>query len=173
MSGRRLPRRINVFGNLEGAVRRGREGREKEGIDCVQSDVPAFGIVVGWKAAALEAGVWVETVPEGRRRFMVVWRKEGVRAARLPKEKREAKGTGKLVIVTWERITSDWKATIIGLVTEQKESSTGLLGIYYFYYLCCTWLFLFLLFLVLTSAVGGRRCDSYLSFFYHMFFFSC
>ena len=44
MSGRRLPKRI-VFGNLEGAVRRGRGGKEKEWTDCVQSDIiRAFGI---------------------------------------------------------------------------------------------------------------------------------
>ena len=43
MSGGRLPKRI-VFGNLEGAVRRGRDGKEKEWTDCVQSDIRAFGI---------------------------------------------------------------------------------------------------------------------------------
>ena len=43
MSGGRLPRRI-VFETLEGAVRRGRSGKEKERTDCVQSDIRAFGI---------------------------------------------------------------------------------------------------------------------------------
>ena len=38
MSGGRLPKRI-MFGNLEGAVRRGRNGKEKEWTDCVQSDI--------------------------------------------------------------------------------------------------------------------------------------
>ena len=38
MSGGRLPKRI-VSGNLEGAVRRGRGGKEKEWTDCVQSDI--------------------------------------------------------------------------------------------------------------------------------------
>ena len=38
MSGGRLPKRI-VFGNLEGAVRRGRDGKKKEWTDCVQSDI--------------------------------------------------------------------------------------------------------------------------------------
>ena len=37
MSGGRLPKRI-VFGNLEGAVRRGRSGKGKEQTDCVQSN---------------------------------------------------------------------------------------------------------------------------------------
>ena len=61
MSGRRLPKRI-VFGNLEVAVRRGRSGEEKKGANCVQSGIRAFGIAGGWKAMALEAEVWVETV---------------------------------------------------------------------------------------------------------------
>ena len=43
MSGGRLPKRI-VFGNLEGAVHRGRGWKEKEWTDCVQSDIRAFGI---------------------------------------------------------------------------------------------------------------------------------
>ena len=38
MSGGRLPKRI-VFGNFEGAVRRGRGGEERELTDCVQSDI--------------------------------------------------------------------------------------------------------------------------------------
>ena len=46
MSSGRLPKRI-VFGNLEGAVRRGRGGKEKEWTDCVQSDIRAFGIAGG------------------------------------------------------------------------------------------------------------------------------
>ena len=43
MSGGRLPKRI-VFENLEGAVRRERDGKEKELTDCVQGDIRAFGI---------------------------------------------------------------------------------------------------------------------------------
>ena len=69
MSGGRLPKRI-MFGNLEGAVRRGQGGKEKKWTDCVQSDARAFGIAGDWKATAMEAGVWVETVTEGGRRFM-------------------------------------------------------------------------------------------------------
>ena len=38
MSGGRLPKRI-MFGNLEGAMRRGRNGKEKEWTDCVQSEI--------------------------------------------------------------------------------------------------------------------------------------
>ena len=64
MIGGWLPKRI-VFGNLEGEVRRGRVGKEKEWTDCVQSDIRAFGITGDWKAAALKAEVWVETRTEG------------------------------------------------------------------------------------------------------------
>ena len=53
MSGVRLPKRI-MFGNLEGAVRRGGGGKEKEWTDCVQSDIRAFDIAGDWKATALK-----------------------------------------------------------------------------------------------------------------------
>ena len=99
MSGGRLPKRI-VFGNLEGAVRRGRGGKEKEWTDCVQSDIRAFGIAGDWKATALKAEVWVETVTEGGRRFMAAWRKEKVDAARHCQEKREATRLGNLLSQT-------------------------------------------------------------------------
>ena len=56
MSGGRLPKRI-MFGNLEGAVRRGRSGKEKGVTDCVQSDIRAFGITGDWKAMTLNAEV--------------------------------------------------------------------------------------------------------------------
>ena len=56
MSGERLPKRI-VFGNLEGAVQRGRGGKEEEWTDCVQSDIRAFGKMGDWKATALKAEV--------------------------------------------------------------------------------------------------------------------
>ena len=69
-----MPKRI-VLGNLEGAVRRGRGGKEKEWTDCVQRDILAFGIAGDWKTTALGAEVWVETVTEGGRRFLTAWRK--------------------------------------------------------------------------------------------------
>ena len=62
----------------------------KEWTDCVQSDIRAFGIAEDWKATALKAEVWVETVTEGGRRFVAAWRKEEVDAARHRQEKREA-----------------------------------------------------------------------------------
>ena len=62
--------------SIEGAVRRGRGGKEKEWTDCAQSDIRAFGIAGYWKATALKAEVWVGTATEGGRRFMAARRKE-------------------------------------------------------------------------------------------------
>ena len=97
MSGGRLPKRI-MFGNVEGAVRRGREW-EEERVDRlrVQSDIRAFGITGDWNAMALKAEVWVEAVTEGGGRFMVAWREEEEDAARHRQEKREATRLGKLL----------------------------------------------------------------------------
>ena len=86
-----------MFENLQDAVRRGRGGKEKEWIDCVQSDFRAFSITGDWKATALKAGVWVDTVTEGGRRFMAAWRKEEVDAARHRQEKGEGTSLGKLL----------------------------------------------------------------------------
>ena len=97
MSGGRLPKRI-VFGNLEGAVRRGRGGKDKEWTDCVQSDIGAFGITGGdWKVMTLKAEVWVDTVMEGGRRFMAALRKKEVDAPRHRQEKKETTRLGKLL----------------------------------------------------------------------------
>ena len=74
ISGGRLPKRI-VFGNLEGAVRRGRGGKKKQWTDCVQSDARVVGIAGDWKLMKFKAEVWVETVAECGRRFMAAWRK--------------------------------------------------------------------------------------------------
>ena len=99
MSDGRLPPKRIVFGNLEGAVRRGRGGKEKEWTVCVQSDVRAFGITGDWKATALKAEVWVNLiqVTGGGQRFMAAWRKEEVDAARNRQEKRETTRLGKLL----------------------------------------------------------------------------
>ena len=117
MPGGRLAKRI-VFGNLEGAVWRGRGQKELEWIDCVQSDVRAFGIAGDWKPMALEAKVWIETVTEGGRMFIATWRKE-------------EGGTARHKLTTGQR---DWEschrlrkkhrpreATPIGLVNKLKE----------------------------------------------------
>ena len=42
MSSGWLPKRI-ILGNIDGAVRSGRGGKENEWTDCVQSDIGAFG----------------------------------------------------------------------------------------------------------------------------------
>ena len=46
---------------------------------------------------ALKAEMWVDTVTEGRRRFMAAWRKEEVDATRNRQEKRETTKLGKLL----------------------------------------------------------------------------
>ena len=71
-----------------------------DGVHCVQSDIRAFGIAGDWKATALKAEVWVETVTEGGRRFMAAWRKEEVDAAKHRQEKREAMRLGNLLSQT-------------------------------------------------------------------------
>ena len=60
----------------------GMGGRKSGPIAYRASDIRAFGIAGDWKATALKAEVWVETVTEGRRRFMAAWRKQEVDAAR-------------------------------------------------------------------------------------------
>ena len=77
-------------------MRRGRGGKEKEWVDCVQSDIRAFDITADWKTMALKAEVWVEAVTEGGRRFMATWREEEEDAARHRQEKREATRLAKL-----------------------------------------------------------------------------
>ena len=74
MSGGQLAKRI-IFGNHDGAVRRGWGGKNNEWIDYVQRNVRMFDIAGVWKATALEAGVWVETVAEDGRRSMAASRK--------------------------------------------------------------------------------------------------
>ena len=81
-------------------MQRGRDGKEKEGTDCVQSDIRAFCITGDWKATALEAEVWVETVTEGRRRFMATWSKEEIDAAGHRQDKRDATRLGNLLSYT-------------------------------------------------------------------------
>ena len=66
----------------------------------MQRDIRAFGIAGDWKAPALEAEVWVETVTEGGWKFMAAWRKEDVDAARHRQEKREATRVKKLLSYT-------------------------------------------------------------------------
>ena len=74
MSGERLQKRT-VFRGLEGAVRRGQGGKEKEWTNCVQYDTRESGIAGDWQVMALEVEVWFETVTEGRRRLTTALRK--------------------------------------------------------------------------------------------------
>ena len=96
MSGGRLPKR-KMLRNLEGAVQRGRGGKEKQWTDCIQSDIRAFGMTRDWKAMALKAEVWVKVVTESGRRFMAAWRKEEEDAVRRRQEEREATRLRKLL----------------------------------------------------------------------------
>ena len=89
MSGGWLPKRI-VFGHLEGAVRRGRVGKNRKCIDSLLNDIRAFGIAGDWEAASLEAEGWVGTAMKSGWRFMAAWRKEEVDADKHHQEKIEA-----------------------------------------------------------------------------------
>ena len=122
MSGGRLPKRI-MFGNPEGAVRKGRGGKEKEWTECVQSDIRAFGITGDWKAMALKAEVCVETVTEGGRRFMAASRKKrGRRGQTSPGEER---GNETVKVAIAHGSVESCKARPIGLSNESKESLYG------------------------------------------------
>ena len=89
-----------------------------------QSDIRAFGIAGDWKATALNAEVWVETVTEGGRRFMAAWRKEEVDAARHRQDGEERSNeTGKLIIA--DGSVEFCEATPIGIVDEPKVSLYG------------------------------------------------
>ena len=121
MSGGWLPKRI-MFGNLEGAVRRERGGKEKKWTDCVQSNIRTFGITGDWKAMASKAEVWGEAVTEGGRGFMAAWREEEEDAARHRQEKREATRLGRLQSHTRVEFC---EATPIGLADESQESLYG------------------------------------------------
>ena len=103
-------------------------GREKSGPIAYRTTcIRAFGIAGDWKATALEAKVWVETVIEGGRRFMAAWGKEEVDVARHGQEKRvAARKTGKVVTVHGSSVEF-CGATPIGLsvLDESKESLYG------------------------------------------------
>ena len=97
ISGGRLPKLI-AFGILD-AVRRERSGKAKEWVDCVKSDVRAFGNTGVWKATALEAWLWTKAVTEWGPRLMAAWRKEEG-AASNRHENREANDARKLLSYT-------------------------------------------------------------------------
>ena len=72
-------------------------GRRKKGEPIAYRATSGRLVLGGWKATALKAEVWVETVTEGGRRFMAAWKKEEVDAAGHHQEKREATRLGKLL----------------------------------------------------------------------------
>ena len=98
MDARRLPRRL-IMGKLDGARKRGRGGKEKEWVDCVEKDVRAFGISGDWEALSLQEDVWYNTVVEGGRRFVVAWRRIEEQASETRQEKRMEKETGNVSVV--------------------------------------------------------------------------
>ena len=169
MSGGRLPKRI-VFGNLEGEVRRGRGGKEKEWTDCIQSDIRAFGIAGDWKATALKAEVWVKTVTEGGREVHGrVEERRGRRGWTSPGEERSNE-TGKLVIANGS--VEFCEATPTGLVDEPKvypctdarPTETCVAPV------DAT---LFLLIFLRTSSVGGWGGGGYAARRFFLFSFPC
>ena len=104
MSGGRLPKRT-VSGNIGVQGGEDRVGRKKrvQWTD-VQSEFRAFGITGDWEVTALEARVWVETVTDGRRRFIAAWGREEVQystidAARHHNEKKQRNETGKINVL--------------------------------------------------------------------------
>ena len=105
-------------------MRRGRDGKEKEWIHYVQSDFRAFGITGDWKATTLKAGVWVDTVTEGGRRFVAAWMKEELDAARHRQEKGEGTSQGNKVVIASGSVEF-CEATPIGVADESKVSLYG------------------------------------------------
>ena len=91
--------------------------------DCVQSDIQAFGIAGEWKATALKAEVWIETVTGGWAE--VHGRVEEIRGRRgwtWPGEERSNE-TGKLVIAHGS--VEFCEATPFELVDEPKKFLDG------------------------------------------------
>ena len=68
-------------------MKRVRDGKGKEWVECLGSDVLAFGIPCDWKVMALEAGVWNETDEGG---VEGVWVREGNRRKTRQESKKGA-----------------------------------------------------------------------------------
>ena len=83
-------------GNLEGAMRRGRGGKEKKWTERVQSDIRAFGITGDWKVTALHAEMWVGDGHGGWAEVHGRVEERRGRRAKHRQEKREATRLGKL-----------------------------------------------------------------------------
>ena len=119
---RRTAAKRIMFGNLEGAVRRVRVGKEKEPTGCVQSDIRLFGIAGHWKATALEAEVWVESITEGGRRLMAAWGKVEADVASGISRRRERQRDWEREVVIAHESVEFCEAAPIGLADESKES---------------------------------------------------
>ena len=117
ISGGLLRKRI-MFGNLEGTVRRGRGGKEKEWTDYIRSD----GIGGIRKRRHWRQRCGVRYVTKIGWRFMAAWKKEEIYEARHCQEKREATRLGSCYRTRKRRA---YEATPIGLVDEPKESYTS------------------------------------------------
>ena len=84
---------------LDGARKRGRGGKEKEWVDCVEKDVRAFGILRDWDELSLQEDVWYNTIVEGGWTFMDAWRRIEEQASETRQEKRMEKETGNASVV--------------------------------------------------------------------------
>ena len=72
----RLPMKI-MSGELENEGQRGPAGEEKKWTGCVAEDRRLFGTTGDWSTAALDPGVWYNTVGERDYKFLAAWvRKE-------------------------------------------------------------------------------------------------
>ena len=89
-----------MLGNLEGAVQCGEGGVERRKSGPIAYRATPGRSARDWKATAVEAGVWIETVTRGGWRSMVAWRKEEVDAARHRQEERGATRLGNLLSYT-------------------------------------------------------------------------
>ena len=106
MGDHRLPKRVIMSGELENAGKRGPGGKEKEWTDCVADDLRLFGVTGDWKTAALDPGVWYNTVQEGGCRFMAAWVREEENASNQRQKKRDAEEADKVEVAPGVTVAS-------------------------------------------------------------------
>ena len=85
-----------MSGNLEGVRSADRSGWGKERVNRLRTERHP-GVCHGGEATALESERWIQTVTGGGRRFIAVWRKYEVDAARNHQVKREVTRLGTLL----------------------------------------------------------------------------
>ena len=66
-------------------------------VQCGEDGVGRRKLLIAYKATALKAEMWAETVTEGGRTFMTAWRKEEDNAVRHRQKNRVARRLGKLL----------------------------------------------------------------------------